>query len=99
AQPLGETLGFWNAIEIRDMPHLAGLLTKRRHQVRMSVAESVDGDACGNPGSARRWCHKAKRLPPAQKLCQRAHRRAKGEMSRRFVLQGLGNWASGSSRS
>ena len=47
AQPLGETLGFWNAIEIRDMPHLAGLLTKRRHQVRMSVAESVDGDTCG----------------------------------------------------
>jgi hypothetical protein len=47
AQPLGETFGFGNAIEIRDMPHLANLLTKRRQQVRMSVAKSVDRHARG----------------------------------------------------
>ena len=45
AQALGETRLSRNLVEVRGVPQPAGLRGQRRDQVRMGVAERVDGDA------------------------------------------------------
>ena len=47
AQPIGQPLAFRNAVQIRDVPDLLGLLGERLDQMRMGMAERVDGDARG----------------------------------------------------
>ena len=46
-QPLGEPALARDLVEIGDVPELAGLLGQRRDQMRMAVAERIDGDAAG----------------------------------------------------
>ena len=45
AQPLGQPLALGDAVEIGNMPDLAGLLGDRLDQVRMGMAERVDRHA------------------------------------------------------
>jgi hypothetical protein len=47
AQPVGQPLGFRDAVQVGDVPELLRLLGQRRDHVRMRVAERVDGDARG----------------------------------------------------
>ena len=47
AQPVGQPLAFRNAVQIGDVPELLRLLGQRRDQMRMRVAERIDGDAGG----------------------------------------------------
>ena len=46
-QPLGEPALAGNLVEVGDVPELAGLLGQRRDEMRVAVAERVDGDAAG----------------------------------------------------
>jgi hypothetical protein len=44
-QPLRELLGLGDAIEVRDVPELLGLIGQGLDQLRMRVAKHIDGDA------------------------------------------------------
>ena len=44
-QPLGEAALAGNLVEVGDVPELAGLLGQRGDEMRVAVAERVDGDA------------------------------------------------------
>ena len=46
-QPLAEPALPRNLVEIGDVPELVGLLGQRRDQMRMAVAQRIDGDAAG----------------------------------------------------
>ena len=46
-EPLGKPALVGDLVEIGDVPELAGLLGQRRDQMRMAVAERIDGDAAG----------------------------------------------------
>jgi hypothetical protein len=47
AQPLRDALGFGNLVKVGDVPQLLRLLGERGDEMRMRVAERVDGDAGG----------------------------------------------------
>src|SRR6185437_8906172 len=47
AQPIGQPLGFRNAIQIGDVPNLPRLLLERIYEPRMGMPKSINSDAGG----------------------------------------------------
>jgi hypothetical protein len=45
-QPFGEAALAGNLVEVGEVPYLGGLLAECGHEMRVAVAQRVDGDAC-----------------------------------------------------